>query len=298
MYDEAVAHLIYLMPSSPPRPRLPYYIGVTGVTSPAEVTTLSHLASKHRIDAEHHHTLMLGALASSGTINNLPPTNTNQPGRHVPSLEVLRDTMLAAKEQNILGMIHFEARKTWPGTVGDGSSVIALLKALTSEGIPPAAQLNGVLLPEEINEIHRETGAALVLQLRPELEARGQSGILSYIEQIAPAISMILMDPSAGTGLSIDLAPALSLYTALQQRFPNHFTFGFAGGLGGRTDRERANTAGIVRELRTKLGANDFSVDVESKVRLEKSALGEDLLTIDLCEAYFEAVIEGLQSSR
>jgi hypothetical protein len=53
-----------------------------------------------------------------------------------------------------------------------------------------------------------------------------------------------------------------------------------------------------VRELRTKLGANDFSVDVESKVRLEKSALGEDLLTIDLCEAYFEAVIEGLQSSR
>lgn len=282
------------MPNLRTSPRLPYYIGVTGVQSPSEVTTLSQLASKHEINATHHHTLMLGALASPATLNNLPPINTARPCRHIASLELLRDTMLAAKEHKILGMIHLELHKTWPGTGGDAGAVIALLKALTADGATPAVQLNGILLPGEIQEIHRETGAALVLQLRPELAAQGESGLLSYIEQISPAISMILLDPSAGTGQSIDLAPAISLYTAIQRRFPNQFTFGFAGGLGGQTQQERSHTTALVRELRSKLGTKDFSVDVESKVRITKPASSDDVLDIDLCGAYFAAVMDGL----
>ncbi len=287
--------LIYIMPNLRTSPRLPYYIGVTGVQSPSEVTTLSQLASKHQIDSTYHHTLMLGALASPATLNNLPPINTARPYRHIASLELLRDTMLAAKEHKILGMIHMELRKSWPGTVGDAGSVIALLNALVADGVTPAAQLNGVLLPGEIQEIHRETGAALVLQLRPELAAQGEFGLLSYIEQIAPAISMILLDPSAGTGQSIELASAISLHNAIQKRFPNQFSFGFAGGLGGQSAQERSHTTALVRELQSQLGTNGFSVDVESKVRMSQPASSDDVLDIDLCEAYFAAVMDGFR---
>jgi hypothetical protein len=295
-YPEKTANLVHLMPSSSSTPRLPYYIGVTGVQSPGEVSALSQLASKYQISAEHHHTIMLGALASSATISNTPPTNTARPGRHVPSLEILRDTLLAARAHKVLGMIHMELHKSWPGTAGDGAAVIALLQALAADGLTPPVQLNGVLLPTEINEIYRETRAALVLQLRPELEALGKAGLLSYIEQIAPAISMILLDPSAGTGQSIDLAPALSLHAAIQKRFPNQFTFGFAGGLGGQTERERHHTTATVRELRSKLGSDDFSVDVESKVRIPTNTAGDDSLDLNLCEAYFGAVMEGFSA--
>jgi hypothetical protein len=236
---------------------------------------------------------MLGALVSPATIHNGPPANTNKPCRHIESCELLRDTMLAAKEHNAIDMLHFELHKTWPGTVGDASAVIALLKILAKDGLTPAVQLNGVLFPAEILEIHKETGAALVMQLRPELAALREPELLSYIERVAPAISMILMDPSAGSGQSIDLDPAIKLYQAIESCFPNQFNVGFAGGLGGAAEQQKAHTTSVVRELRARLHTNAFSVDTESKVRVTVNAAGDDVLDIALCEAYFDAARAG-----
>jgi hypothetical protein len=50
-----------------------------------------------------------------------------------------------------------------------------------------------------------------------------------------------------------------------------------------------------VRELQSQLGTNGFSVDVESKVRMSQPASSDDVLDIDLCEAYFAAVMDGFR---
>jgi hypothetical protein len=282
------------MPAHTPAPRLPHYIGITGVQSPTEVIQLSQSASRFQIGEGYSHALMLGALVSPATSRNGTPVHTNKPCRHIPSREVLRDTLLATKDLHVLGMLHFELHKAWPGTRGDAAEVIDLLSFLAKDSMAPPVQLNGVIVPAEIRQIHDETGVPLVLQMRPELTSRSDDELMRYLEEIAPATSMILMDPSAGAGQSIDLEPTIRLYHTIQGRFPNRFTFGFAGGLGGITEHQIAHTTHVVRELRSRLGSSEFSIDVESNVRLPATATGDDHLDHTLCEAYLGAVRSGL----
>lgn len=281
------------MPAPARPPCLPHYIGITGVQSPAHVVRLSQIASTFQVGTGYSHALMLGALVSPATIQNAAPINTTQPCRHIPSRELLRDTLLAAKEAHVLGMLHFELHKAWPGTRGDAADVIALLSVLAKDSLTPPVQLNGVILPSEVREIYMETGVPLVLQLRPELANRGEDELIRYLEEIAPAISMILMDPSAGAGQSIDIVPAVRVYNTIRDRFPERFTFGFAGGLGGNSELQIAHTTRVVRELRSHLGSSEFSIDVESNVRVPTPGSGTDHLDDALCQAYLAAVRAG-----
>jgi hypothetical protein len=194
-------------------------------------------------------------------------------------------------------MLHFELHKDWPGTAGDARDVLSLLHILSHDNFTPPIQLNGVLLPSEIVEIHKQGGAPLVFQLRKELSSRGESEVLRYIEQVAGSISKILMDPSAGSGEGINLKGALHLCAAIESRFPKMFTFGFAGGLGGAHVAQATHTTQLVQTLCKELLGANFSVDSETGVRVPGNIPGTDVLSIELCEKYVAAVSEGLKET-
>jgi hypothetical protein len=236
---------------------------------------------------------MLGCLVSGSTALDKPPVNTHRPDRHVATLSELKDILSSAHELGAIGMLHFELHKAWPGTRGDAQDVLTLLRAVSKDSTTPPVQLNGILFPDEIIEIHRESGAPVVFQLRKELTARGESEVLRYLEQVVGFVSKILMDPSAGSGKAIDLKSALDLRSAIEAHFPNTFTFGFAGGLGGSEPAQMAHTTQVVESLCRWFAQANFSVDTETRVRLPGDDPNTDILNLDLCERYFAAVSNG-----
>jgi len=276
---------------------LPHYVGVTGVQSAADATSLITRASSYKIGPSHSHVLMLGCLVSSGINRDTAPTQTAKPCRHVANRHVLREILSTTEDIGGLGMLHFELHKSWPGTRGDAKEVIALTSDLARHGLQPPIQLNGVLLESDVNEIVKESGCRVVLQFRKEFSEQSERSLLTYIEAVAPAVSMILLDPSAGTGHSIDLAPALQTRALLESNFPQQFTYGFAGGLGGISDKEKAHTTRIVQELTVALGSTAFSIDTETRVRAVHPELNTDTLDLERCETYFASVTAGLSAS-
>jgi hypothetical protein len=274
-------------------PMIAHYVGVTGIQDPSQAEQLTQLGANYVIGSHYPHALMLGCLVSASTVLDKEPVNTSRPDRHVATLSKLKDILRTTHELGAIGMLHFELHKTWPGTRGDARDVISLLRAVSKNSTTPPVQLNGVLLPEEIIEIHTESGAPVVFQMRKELSSRGESEVLRYLEQVVGFVSMILMDPSAGSGEAINLKSALDLRAAIEARFPNTFTFGFAGGLGGSEPAQMARTTQLVEFLCKELTNANFSVDTETRVRVPGHNPTCDVLSVDLCERYFSAVTEG-----
>jgi hypothetical protein len=229
-------------------------------------------------------------------VRNEPPIHTTKPYRHVPNKETLVDILRETDRHQVIGMVHFELHKSWPGTPDDGEQVLELLQYLASHDLRPPLQLNGIILPDDIQRIHREGGIRIVLQLRKELVARGEAELLHYISTVSSAISTILMDPSAGAGAAIDLAPALAVMREIEAQRPNMFHFGFAGGLGGSNHAERALTTDLVGELSGAIPDGAFSVDAETKIRAMVDGSETDRLDLSLCSHYFQAVRAGLVS--
>ncbi len=277
------------------RPLL-FYVGVTGAQVPEQVEPLIRLAAMQGIGKASTHALMIGCLVSPTLERNLPPCNTTKPFRHVATVERLVEILAAADQEGCIGMLHFELGKAWPGQRGEAKPVVTLLKRLAQYGLHPAVQLNGSLQAEDIHEICKEGGVPIVLQLRKELADRGEAELLKYIESVSSSISMILLDPSAGSGHAIEIEPAVQLHRAIDARFPGAFSFGYAGGLGGEGPAQQQQTATIVREIFQALGTTRFSVDVETRVRRPSPNNNADELDLELCAKYFAAVMMGLQS--
>ena len=282
------------MVSPLPSHRIPNYIGVTGVQAPEQVESVIAAAARHQIGHGFSHNTMLGCLVSPGLITDGTPTHTTKPYRHVINQSVLVEILSAAQDKGSLGMLHFELTKTWPGEPLDVAPVLSLLRALSKSNLFPPVQLNGVFRAEDINEIHKGAGVPLVLQMRKELSDRGETEILRYMESIASSIAMILMDPSAGSGLKINLDPAIHIQGAIEKRFPAMFTFGYAGGLGGGTEAQITHTTAVVHSLKKALGNTHFSIDTETNVRVPGQQQDTDELDMNLCDLYFSAVWKGL----
>lgn len=274
---------------------IPHYIGVTGIQDVAEVSPIVSAAAATDIGPAHSHNLMLGVLVSPSTVHNHIPSQTTKPYRHVSSRETLVDILQETSKHGIVGMIHFELHKTWPGTNSDSDAILELLRYLATHDLHPPVQLNGVLFPHDILKIHREGKVAIVLQLRKELAEQSRSELLRYISEISPAVSTILMDPSAGAGSAIDLEHALNLMREIEARHPEAFHFGFAGGLGGSHPADIERTSAMVAELSKNIPRGAFSVDAETKVRVKIDDTEIDRLDIDLCSHYFRAVKAGLR---
>ncbi len=273
---------------------IPHYIGVTGIQVVSDVFPLVSAAAEANIGPTHRHNLMLGALVSPSTVRNHLPSQTSKPYRHVSSREALVEILKEASRHQIVGMIHFELHKTWPGTSTDCDAVLELLQYLAAHVLQPAVQLNGVLFPTDIVKIHREGGVPVVLQLRKEHTDQGRNELLRYIKEVSAAVSTILMDPSAGAGASINLGPALTLMRCIEEQHPKHFHFGFAGGLGGSQAADVERTTALVAELSRNIAGAAFSVDVETKVRVSLDESEIDRLDVSLCSHYFRSVRAGL----
>jgi hypothetical protein len=252
------------------------------------------ISARYHLGCDYSHTVMLGCLVSPAICEDKPPTHTSKPYRHVANRSILSDILAATDELGGLGMLHFELNKAWPGTKGDAQAVIALLQYLSQRNLRPPVQLNGVLFPDEVNEIHKETGSSLVLQFRQEFSQLPTQTLIAYIESVASSVAMILLDPSAGTGHAIDLGPALHTHQLLESHFPGHFSFGYAGGLGGISQEEKTHTTEVVRGIRAALGNGHFSVDSETRVRKPLAGASADILDLQRCEAYLSAVVAGL----
>lgn len=273
---------------------IPHYIGVTGIQTPADVVPLATAAAAAKIGPTYTHNLMLGALVSPSTVHNASPTHTTKPHRHVSNRETLVEILKEIARHNLVGMIHCELHKSWPGTPRDRDDVLELLGYLANHGLRPPIQLNGVLVPEDIVSIHQEGGVPVVLQLRKELAERDRPELLDYIAAVSTAVSTILMDPSAGAGSIISLTPALSLMGEIERRCPSTFRFGFAGGLGGAEAAQLEATSALARELSRAIPGGAFSVDVETNVRAPAPGTSGDTLDARLCSLYFQAVRAGL----
>ena len=282
------------MVSPLPSHRIPNYIGVTGVQAPEQVESLVAAAARHQIGQGFSHNTMLGCLVSPGLVTDGTPTHTTKPYRHVINQSVLVEILSAAQDKGSIGMLHFELTKTGPGEPADVAAVLSLLRALSQSNLFPPVQLNGVFRADDVNEIHKGTPVPLVLQMRKELSDRGETEILRYMESVASSISMILMDPSAGSGLKIDIEPARNLQRAIEKRFPGMFTFGYAGGLGGGSESQIAHTSSVVHSLKKAFGNTHFSIDTETKVRVPSQQPDTDELDMNLCDLYFSAVRKGL----
>lgn len=272
---------------------IPHYIGVTGIQAVSDVFPIVSAAAEMNIGPTHRHNLMLGALVSPSTVHNHPPSQTSKPYRHVSSRETLVEILKEASKHQIIGMVHFELHKVWPGTSTDCDAVLELLQYLAAHDLHPAVQLNGVLFPADIVKIHREGEIPVVLQLRKEHTEQGRDELLRYIKGVSAAVSMILMDPSAGAGASINLGHALALMRDIEEQHPKHFHFGFAGGLGGSQPADIERTTALVADLSRNIAGAAFSVDVETKARVRIDETEIDRLDVSLCSHYFRAVRAG-----
>ncbi len=278
--------------------RLPHYVGVTGVQEPKQIQMLADAASRHEIGSAFPHALMVGALldprsfVTGGGVHHAE----GKVFRQLADFGVLCEVLATAADLGVIGMVHCELPKVWPGNKGDTAALRSLLRHLAKEGLSPPVQLNGVLLGEEVRELYAETGVPLVFQLRKEITALGEADVLRYVEGVVSSVSKILMDPSAGTGERIDIEHALQWQRAIERRFSEAFTFGYAGGLGGRTTAEIEHTRGVVHALGQALGSQNFSIDVESRVRAPGKVPGTDHLDLKLCDTYLGAVSAGLRS--
>lgn len=296
---------------------IPQYIGVTGPRSVDELKATIDTAARLGVGPSGSVNLMCGCLVSPTTLSStraepIEPILSNRPNRHVESLEDLIETLQLAAESKVVGMVHFELRNgdvphklahcgTYRGTAGhpeDPKDVIALLKRVNDElPAPIPVQLNGVVSPKGIEEIAKETGSPIVLQARAELtgniDQESLKNFLHYLGEIKPYVSNVLMDASGGTGAEIDSRAALEIWNAIDSEFQGEFSPGFAGGLGGISDDERARTSEIISQICQALGRNDIDFDNESKSRDPET----DELSQEYIHAYLDSAQKGLKTA-
>jgi hypothetical protein len=278
------------------------YVGVTGIQSAEQARQVIALARQFDFGPGARHQLMLGILVSPATLTSATPINTTMPWRHVASLKELQDILRVTKSAGILGMLHMELGKQYPPQGQQAEAPIGLLQRLQREGLTPAIQLNGCILPDDIARIHQATAAPIVWQLRKSFIEAGQSAILEYARAVAKHVAMVLLDPSAGTGAALAVQQATEIHKSIERELPGVFSFGYAGGFGP----DQATTS-LIAQIARELGHVGFSVDVESRVRrAQESKIGAeelagksvDVLALEQLDGYFRAVIEGLKSAK
>lgn len=271
------------------KPTIQRYVGITGVQSPEDVNMTLDVGAASGFGPGQSHNVMLGALVSPATIRNGEPENTAKGYRHVAGMEELIATLGAATQAGAVAMVHMELHKELWGTEGDGQHVITLLQALEPHDIRPAVQLNGILRPDDIKRISEETGAPIVLQFRKELEQANPAEVIRYVAEVQGAISEVLLDPSMGTGAVFDPETGLEWHRRLTEAFPDQFSYGVAGGLGGLSQESRTQTTEIVYGVAAALGGVDFSLDIESQAREPVGDGPEDRLARVRLEAYLQS---------
>jgi len=237
------------------------YVGITGVTTTKEVEDAIKEYAIAGYTMTSKHIPMLGYLMSQKTINELPNDN-----RRVIDY-FRRKELFAAAGGNALTMIHYFTKE---------KETLADQIEIAFDSLYPdlcrAVQLN-VNLPliDQVKQIkHKFPHMQIVFQAnRYIIEEKEPKDVAKIIQDYAPFIDYVLIDPSGGTGKDFDLKVCANLYRLIKETSPN-LTLGFAGGLSGENVYDRA------KDLITVVKANDFCIDAEGKLRTKFSRKKDD----------------------
>lgn len=248
------------------------YVGITGITTQEELDKTLAIADGAGFGPSKDHNVMVGFLATTETVNGV---RCRSP-RHVANVRVLAALMKVTAER-AFAVIHFET--DGPTFAPPLSHLLLHIADLpTNAGV----QINGTSTPADVRRLRDDyPHVTLINQLRPELLRQGDDAVLAAIAAYRGEFAHVLIDPSCGLGIDLDVSRATKLACAIVARFPD-VTVGFAGGFSGTNAEQR------VRAITAGFGSTEYCIDVEGKVRDKK-----DLLSIDLVRGYFEAAARG-----
>ncbi len=251
------------------------YIGVTGLTTETEVNQVLGDFSRAGYSTETPHVPMLGFLVSRDTLNHHLP-----PNRRYPPIEKLRSLLYDAKGK-ALAMIHYHERegdaldmhirRLFDGTGIHQDDLCRTLQL--NVHIPDPAQVRSI--KDKFDDMQ------IVLQLNHKiLECHDPDEIARLVQEYGDSIDYVLIDPSGGKGLELDIPFSAAIYRELKEQSPR-LTIGFAGGFTSKNVKKR------LRTLKSLLGTTDFSIDAEGGLReLLSDKFGDDILIQGEVERY------------
>ncbi len=175
--------------------------------------------------------------------------------------------MLNATNGRALNMLHHGTMPQNFGHVREDIETAFETAGIYETGLCRALQLNLQWPDPELfrDVLNKFPEMRMVLSVHPQ-QLR-PTEISDRVAQYKGLASDLLIDPSQGEGVAIDLSTAVQIYTAIRAK-DNGMLIGFAGGLGGEDSEER------IRALKDKMpSGNLFSVDAEKALRDESDSI-------------------------
>lgn len=233
---------------------LKHYVGVTGITSAKEGTSVLNCFARAGFSMIGRHVPMVGVLIS--------PRNLD-PEWHSYRYAKFGDfpSIIKSCEKKCFLTLHVDAKSKddWKG------DFCKLLDNLPLEGVD-GFQIN-VMHPEpsQLRDLRSKyPGKAIIFQYNKDFTSKDVSSAMQDMDKYEGLFDFVLIDPSRGRGEQIDMERSMEHRDALVARYGK--LVGFAGGFNPE------NIEGIVESLVERIGT-DFSIDVETGVRNEKEEL-------------------------
>ena len=262
------------------------YVGVTGPTTEDDVRGLLKLFDTYGFSMSTSYIPMIGVLVSYKTLEQ---------GRHptrarYPDLEIV-PRLLEAVDGKAFATVHYNTRTPYK-LAGEVASILDL-DDVYDNGLCDGVQLNVAWPPAgQIDLLKNEYPD---LKIIFQLSRRASEGMTDdeVVERLAyeygNLLDYILIDPSAGEGISFDINRSAAMYRKIKKAGIDA-NIGFAGGLSGE------NVSEVIGELKDILGTGDempkkrfqISVDTETRVRDDN-----DLLDLGRVQLYLEGALAG-----
>jgi phosphoribosylanthranilate isomerase len=253
------------------------YLGITGIVNQKEIKQVIDFFEANDFSVNGTHMPMIGILVSYRTID----LGSNPSNRRYPSLAEI-PKLLEIAGNRTFNTIHFNTIR--PQVLQEDIARILNLENIYDKGLVHGVQFNIAWPPvEQIDKI-KNNYPRLKTILQLSSKAIENLELDEIVERVKAYYFMdyVLIDPSGGKGLNFDITKSVALYKMFKES-GIRANIGFAGGLSGE------NIAGAIMDLRKELGANEFSLDAESNLRVKRSnAYGDDDLDIEKAKKYIE----------
>lgn len=253
------------------------YVGVTGFTTPDEVhQLLAQLADgyQNRLEARP---LMVGVLVNSRTLTGKNPEKQSP---RYPTLDDVKPIFEQAQRQGdkmTLRLVHFNTKT--PQSLGDELKQLAEHCGWQMEGV----QLNVCWPdPDQLKDALKDF-RRVVLQIGKEAYQEciyTWKSISLCLNAYKGLITDILIDPSGGRGVLVNLEHMPRTLADIKEKHPN-LGIGVAGGLDKKTSK---SLAPLFAEF------PDLSVDAESRLRSEDDTHLDIVKTREYVKSVFDVV--------
>lgn len=231
------------------------YIAVTGATEISDIKKVSHAINEY-FPPESSHFGIMGFLVSDKSLAKVNPI-VNE--KFLNSANLRRT--LEATEPGAVNVLHYNTheRENLSGQI----SAIFGDTGIYDEELSQAIQLN-IFWPD-VNEVKKVKDKfpemKIILQLgRRILENEDRFEIVERLKKYAADINYVLIDPSGGKGVSLNVKDFAPLYRLIRYEFPN-LGIALAGGISDK------NVTEILEEITRSLATDEFSIDAENRLR-------------------------------